>query len=107
MNFEHLGFIGFNQIMRTMTWIIFARMSNPSYLSLIRRFYANLSKPHKHCAKVTCTLKGDDIELSPSTMCEILRVNDEGNELHDSNIWPIVPNFDVEQALKRLCKPDS
>ena len=32
-----------------------------------------------------CTLKDIDIELDPSTMCRILGVNDEGDEVYDSN----------------------
>ena len=48
VNFTHLGFIGFNQLMRKMGWLTFARISNPSYPNLIRRFYANLTRPHKN-----------------------------------------------------------
>ena len=44
INFEHLDFIGFNQLTRRMRWLIFARLSNPSYPSLIWQFYANLSR---------------------------------------------------------------
>ena len=40
--------MGFNQMMRRMQWLTFARLSNPSYPSLIKRFYINLSKSHKH-----------------------------------------------------------
>ena len=45
VNFEHLDFMGFNQLMCKIWWLTFARLSNPSYPSLIRRFYANRSKP--------------------------------------------------------------
>ena len=78
-------------------------MSNPSYPSLIRRFYANLSKPHKHRLDLICTLKDIDIELDPSTMCRILGVNDEDDEVYDFNNWLILLNFDAKKALKRLC----
>ena len=107
VNFEHLGFMGFNQMMRRMQWLTFVRLSNPRYPSLIKRFYANLSKPHKHHLDLICTLQGIDIEFDPSTMCRILGVNNDSDEVYDSNNWPILPNFDAKVALKRLCKPDS
>ena len=81
-------------------------LSNPSYPSLIRRLYASLSKPHKHRLDLICTLKGIDIELDPFTMCRILGVNDEGDEVYDSENWPILSNFNANAALKSLYKPD-
>ena len=95
--------MGFNQMMRRMQWLTFARLSNPS---LIRRFYANLSKPHKHRLDLIYTLKGINIEFDPSTMCRILGLNNDGDEVYDSNNWPIFPKFDAKAALKRICKPD-
>ena len=38
INFAHLDFIGFNQLMRRLRWFTFARMSNPSYPSLLDDF---------------------------------------------------------------------
>ena len=37
-NFSSLDFMNFNQIMRRLKWQSFARLNNPSYPSLIRRF---------------------------------------------------------------------
>ena len=48
VKFEHLDFIGFNQLMRGMGWLNFARLSNPSYPNLIRNFYANLIRRNRH-----------------------------------------------------------
>ena len=77
-------------MMRRMQWLICTRLSNPCYPSLIRRFYANLSKPHKHHLDLICTLKGIDIELDPYTMCRILGVNNDGDEVYDFNNLPIL-----------------
>ena len=107
VNFEQLNFIGFNQFMHRMQWLIFARLSNPSYPSLIRKFYTNLSKPHKHRLDLVNTLNDVELELDPSMMCRILGVNNDGDEVYDTNSWPILPNFDAKAALKRLCKPNS
>ena len=107
VNFAHLDFIGFNQLMRRMRWLTFARLSNPSYPSLIRRFYANLSQPHKQRLYLVATLGDIEIELEPSTMCMILGVIDDGAEVYDSNNWSILSNFDVYAVLKRLCKSNS
>ena len=94
-------------MMRRMQWLTFARLNNPSYPSLIRRFYVNLSKLHKHHLDLICTLKGIDIKLYPSTMCRILGVNNDGDEVYDSNNWPILPNFNAQATLKRVSKYDS
>ena len=72
INFAHLDFIGFNQLMRRTRWLIFARLSNPSNLSLIRHFYANLSRPHKQRLYLVATIGNIEIELEPSSMCRIL-----------------------------------
>ena len=48
VNFSHLDFIGFNQLIRRMGLLTFARMNNLSYSNLIRHFYANLTRPNKH-----------------------------------------------------------
>ena len=79
----------FNQIIRRLSWQSFARLNNPSYLSLIRRFYANLSKPSKGSLHLVATLGDVEIELDPSIMCRILGVP----KVFDSNSWPIVENF--------------
>ena len=92
VNFDDLGIIGFNQLMYRMQWLTFVRLSNPSYRSLIRRFYANLSKPHKHCLDLVSTLNDVDIELDPSTMCRILGVNNDGDDIYERNNWPILSN---------------
>ena len=47
IKFSHLDFTGFNQLMRRMRWLTFSRLSNPSYPSFSRRFYANMSQPYK------------------------------------------------------------
>ena len=42
VKFDHLDFIGFNQLMRRMGWLTFARLSEPCYPNLIRRFQLTL-----------------------------------------------------------------
>ena len=71
INFSHLDFIGFNQLMRRMRWLTFARLSKPSYPSLIRLFYANLSRPHNQRLYLVATIGDIEIELEPSSMCRI------------------------------------
>ena len=56
INFAHLEFVGFNQLMRRMKWLTFSRMSNPSYPRLIRRFYANLSRPYRQRLNLVATM---------------------------------------------------
>ena len=94
LNFTHLDFMGFNQLMRRLKWLPFARLSNPCYPSLVRRFYANLTKPHKGKMYLVATLGDVEIELEPSSLCRILGVNDEGADVFDTNSWPIRQNFD-------------
>ena len=89
-----------------MRWLTFARLNNPSYPSLIRRFYANLCR-HKQRLYLVATIGNIDIELEPSSMCRILGVNNEGDEVYDTNNWLILSNFDPQGALKRLCKLSS
>ena len=107
VKFEHLDFIGFNQLMRRMGWLTFARLSDPSYPNLIRHFYANLIRPNKHRLDMFTTFGDKVINLDPSSMCRLLGVNDKGDEVFDSNNWPILDNFDSQEDLKRLCKPNS
>ena len=104
INFSHLVFIGFNQLIRRMRWLTFARLSNPSYPSLIQHFYASLSRPHKQRLYLIATTGDIEIELEPSSMCRILGVNNEGDEVYDTKTWPILSNFDPQRALKHLCK---
>ena len=56
LNFTHLDFMHFNQLMRRLKWLTLARLSNPCYPSLVRRFYANLTKPHKGRMYLVATL---------------------------------------------------
>ena len=65
-------------------------MSNPSYPSLIRKFYANLSRPTKGRLYLIATLGDIKIELEPSSLCRILGIKDEGDEVYDTNSWPIL-----------------
>ena len=97
----------FNHTMRRMNWLTFARLHGPSFPSLIRHFYMGLSKPNRYKTEVLCTLKGVEISLEPPTMCKILGLPNEGDELPDTNSWSIVPRFDPQAILKRLCKVDS
>ena len=85
VNFGHLDFMGFNQLMCIIRWLTFARLSNPSYPSLISRLYANMSKPYQHQLDLVSILNKVDIELDPSTMCRILGVNNDGDEVYGSN----------------------
>ena len=99
--------MGFNQLMRRIRWLTFAKLIKPNYPSLIRRFYANMTKPHKHRLELVSTLNNVNIELDLSTMCRILGINNDRDEVYDSNNWLILPNFDAQAILKRLCKSDS
>ena len=36
IKFDHLNFMDFNQLMRRMSWLTFARLSEPCYPNLIR-----------------------------------------------------------------------
>ena len=67
--------------MRRMSWLTFARMSNPSYPNLIRHFYANLTRLNKQHLDMFTTFEDIVIELEPSTMCRILGLNNEGDEI--------------------------
>ena len=40
------------------------------------------------------TIGDIQIELEPSSMCRILGVNNDGDEVYDTNNWPTLPNFD-------------
>ena len=60
-NFSHLDFMNFNQIMRRLKWKSFARLNIPSYSSLIRRFYGNLTKSNKGSLHLVATL--GDVEI--------------------------------------------
>ena len=93
--------------MRRMSWLTFARLSDPSYPNLIRHFYANLIRPNKHRLDMFTTFGDKVINLDLSTMCRLSGVNNEGDVVFDSNNWPILDNFDSQEALKRLCKPNS
>ena len=96
LNFTHLDFMGFNQLMRRLKWLTFARLSNPCYPSLVRRFYATLTKPHKGRMYLVAILGDVEIELEPSFLCRILGVNDDGAEVFDINSWLIIQNFDPQ-----------
>ena len=84
-NFSHLDFMNVNQIMRRLKWQSFAKLNNPSYPSLIRCFYINLTKPSKDSSHLVATLGDVEIELDSSSMCRILGVHDEGAKVFDSN----------------------
>ena len=107
VNFTHLDFMSFNQLMRRLKWLTFARLSNPCYPSVIRRFYANLIRSHKVRLYLVATLGDGKIELDPSSLSRILGVNDDGDEVLDTNSWPIVKNFDPQQCLGCLRRPNS
>ena len=107
VNFGHLDFIGFNQLMKRMGWLTFGRLSDPSYPNLIRRFYANLTRPNKHRFDMFTTFGDKVINLDLSTMCRLLGVSNEGDEVFDSSNWLVLENFDPQVSLKRLSKPNS
>ena len=107
VKFDDLTFMDFNQLMRRMTWLTFARLTEPCYPNLIRRFYANLVRPNPHKLDMRATIGDSVINLDIPTMCHLLGAHDEGDEVYDSNSWPILPNFNPQQALRRLCKPNT
>ena len=37
------------------------------------------------------------INLDPSSMCKLLGVHDKGDEVFDSNNWPILDNFNPKK----------
>ena len=82
-------------------------MSNRNYPSLIRQYFANLSRPHKQRLYLVATIDDVKIKLKPSSMCRILGVNKEGDEVYDTNNWPILPNLHPQHAFKKLCKMGS
>ena len=92
-NFTNLDFMLFNQIMRRVKCLSFARISNPSYPILVRIFYGHLIKPHKGSTQLIATLGDIEIELDPSFLCKILGVTGEGAEVFDTNSWPIMEDF--------------
>ena len=47
------------------------------------------------------------INVDPPSICRLLGVNDKGDEVFNSNNWPILYNFNPQEALKKLCKPNS
>ena len=93
VKFEHLDFIGFNQLIRRMGWLTFARLSDPCYPNLIRRFYTNLVRPNKHRLDMFTTLGDKVMNLDPPSMCRLLGVHDKGDEVFNSNNWLILDNF--------------
>ena len=107
LNFSSLDFMNFNQIMRRLKQKSFARLNKPSYPSLIRRFYGNLTKPSKSSLHLVATLGDVEIELDLSSMFRILDVNDEGAEVIDSNSWPIVENFNPQKCIRCLFKSNA
>ena len=96
------NFIHFNQIMRRMKWLSFARINNPLYTSLVRIFYGNLIKLNKGSMHLVATLGDVEIELDPSSLCRSLGVQDEGAEVFDTNSWPIVENFNPQACVRHL-----
>ena len=48
-----------------------------------------------------------EISFDVSTMCRILGVPNEVDVVPDINSWLVVPNFDPQITLRRLCKADS
>ena len=85
VSFSRLDFICFNQLIRRMGWLTFARLSDPSYPNLIRHFYANLIRPNKHRLDMFTTFGDKVINLDLPTMCRFLAVNNKGDEVFDSN----------------------
>ena len=65
VNFGHLDFMGFNQLIRRMGWLTFAGISNLSYPKLIRSFYANLNQPCNNHLSFFSTFGDIEIELDP------------------------------------------
>ena len=107
IKFDDLNFIDFNQLMRRMSWLTFARLIEPCYRNLIRRFYTNLVRPSNHRLDMFTTIGDKVINLDIPTMCRLLCVHDKDNEVYDSNSWPILANFNPQEALRRLCKPNT
>ena len=104
-NFTHLDFMHFNQIIRRMKWLSFARINNLSYPSLVRRFYGNLVKPHKGSMQLIATLGDIEIELDPSSIYRVLGVYDESTEVFDTNSWPNVENLILKHVLGICVNP--
>ena len=107
VKFEHLDFIGFNQLMEGWVGLLLLDWVTLAIPNLIRHFYTYLIRPNKHRLDMFTTLGDKVINLVSSTICRLLGVNDKGDEIFDSNNWPILDNFDPQEALKRLCKPNS
>ena len=71
-NFEHLGFMNFNALMRRMGWQTFSRISKPSYPNLIKFFYANLVQPNQYCLVMHTTIGAKTIKIDALGLCRLL-----------------------------------
>ena len=57
-----------------------------------------------HEAFIDCTLRGKDIRLTISKICEILGVSCEGLLVDDAKTWPNIPRFVPFEAIEHLCE---
>ncbi|PON77079.1 hypothetical protein PanWU01x14_030880, partial [Parasponia andersonii] len=59
-----------------MGWVSFASITEFTYLRLVRGFYATL-KPKRDVHGITYTIRGKEIDMNISDLCEILEIQNE------------------------------
>ena len=54
-------------------------------------------------APIISTVRGVNIRLYPESIYRIFNIAPIGLRVYKSKIWPIVPRFELREAIKRIC----
>ena len=72
--------------------------------TLVRAFY--LRATYGLYGPIISTIRGLEIQLDLESICRIFNIAPIGLRVYESKIWPIMPGFELREAIQRMCGLD-
>ena len=103
-DFVQLSQFRFGEYFLKMGWLPIMIVKEPIYPKLIRAFYIKNVVVHVGGPiTISCSLRGVNRMLNEEKICEILRVQSDGDKVYESNSLPNIDNFVVREVIQLLC----
>ena len=71
------------------------------FSTLVRAFY--LRTTYGIGGPIISTIRGLEIQLDLESICRIFNIAPIGLRVYESKIWPIMPGFELREAIHRMC----
>ena len=84
-----------------MGWLPMVTISEQIFSTLVRAFY--LRTTYGIGGPIISTIRGLEIQLDLESIFRIFNIALIGLRVYESKIWPIMPSFELREAIQRMC----